>query len=88
MNRKKVLWLILFSLWISVWSGSVGAEELNGIDPEALIERILAVDQKQRNEIKDIVFDAEFLEGETNDEGEFVERQSLMRRFAPQQGRE
>lgn len=81
MNRTKVLWQILFLLFVSALSGTVAAEEVNGIDPEALIERILAVDQKQRDEIKDIIFEAEFLEGETNDEGEFVEKTRILKRI-------
>lgn len=81
MNRTRVLWLILFLLLASVLTETVGAEEVNGIDPEALIARILAVDQNQRDEIKDIVFEAEFLEGETNDDGEFVERIRILKRI-------
>lgn len=46
------------------------AQNSNGIDPEALIERILAVDQQQRNRIHDVVFDAEYVEREDKgDEG-------------------
>jgi hypothetical protein len=33
----------------------------DGIDPEALIKRILAVEAQQYNQIKDIVFDAEYI---------------------------
>jgi len=80
MNRKNVTWLILFLMLMLVRTDPVDAEEVNGIDPEALIERILAVDQKQKNEIKDVVFDAEFLEGETGDDGEFVEKIRILKR--------
>ncbi len=49
------------------------AQMNNGIDPEALIERILTVEQRQRQNIQDIVFDAEYIEGEEKD-GEFREK--------------
>lgn len=49
-------------------------ESTNGIDPEALIERILAVDRAQRVEIKDVIFEAEYVEGEEKDDKGFVEK--------------
>ncbi len=41
----------------------------DGIDPEALIERILLVEKKQSEGIQDLVFDAEYIEGEEKDGG-------------------
>lgn len=52
----------------------VSSGQDNGIDVEVLIERILAVEQEQINKIDDIIFDAEYIEGEINDLGEFEEK--------------
>ncbi|MDH4155830.1 MAG: hypothetical protein OEW00_00950 [candidate division Zixibacteria bacterium] len=40
----------------------VPAQEMAAIDPEALIDRILAVRQQQRDVLEDVVFDAELVE--------------------------
>jgi len=53
---------------VLIISPSLSAQE-NGIDPEALIERILAVDAEQKSKLRDVVFDAELVEGEMTDEG-------------------
>jgi hypothetical protein len=53
----------------------------SGIDPEALIERILAVDQKQRSEISDLVFDAEYIEGKRQDDGSFKEEKRFVKKI-------
>lgn len=39
------------------------------IDPAAIIERILAVDAQQRETLKDVTFQSEYIEGEQTDEG-------------------
>jgi hypothetical protein len=54
------------------------AQAQSGIDPEALIDRILAVEEKQQSEITDLTFDAEYVEGKQEDDGSFKEE----RRFA------
>jgi hypothetical protein len=48
------------------------------IDPEALIEQILTVYERQHSQIEDITFDAEYVEGEQSDEG-FVEKVRLIK---------
>jgi hypothetical protein len=40
------------------------AQNENGIDPDALIERIMAVDQQQRSQVRDVTLDAEYVERE------------------------
>ncbi|MBI5266784.1 MAG: hypothetical protein HY851_06075 [candidate division Zixibacteria bacterium] len=40
-----------------------------GIDPAAIIERVLAVDAQQRETLKDATFQSEYIEGEQTDEG-------------------
>jgi hypothetical protein len=52
----------------------------DGVDPEALIERILAVEQQQRGNIRDVTFDAEYVEGEEKD-GEFRERVRFVKKI-------
>lgn len=59
---------------------AVPAQTDNGIDPEALIERILTVDERQRQEITDVVFDAEYIEGEEKD-GEFKEKVRFVKKI-------
>lgn len=54
-------------LYVSV--PSLSAQEDNGIDPEALIDRILSVEKAQRAELHDVIFDAEYIEGEQKDDG-------------------
>jgi hypothetical protein len=62
--------LILVCLLMSAVSGQ---ESNEGIDPEVIIDRILTVDLEQRRQIKDVTFDAEYVEGEEKD-GEFQEK--------------
>lgn len=57
---KLVLALGVFGVLV----GPIIAQEPSGIDPEALIERILAVDRVQRDQIEDITFEAEYVERE------------------------
>jgi hypothetical protein len=53
--------------------------ETAGIDPNALIERILTVDSLQMSRINDVTFDAEYIEGEEKDDG-FKEKVRLVKR--------
>ena len=61
--------------------GPALAEEQNGIDPEALIERILAVDQEQRAQIHDLTFDAEYIEQEDKGDEGMVEKLRLIKKI-------
>ncbi len=47
---------------------STQAQE-SGIDPNVLIERILSVDAKQRETLKDATFESQYIEGEETDKG-------------------
>jgi len=49
----------------------------DGIDPEALIERILAVDEEQRAQLQDVTFEATLVEGKIEDKEGFVEEERL-----------
>jgi len=53
----------------------LAAQENEGIDPEALIERILAVYHEQRAMVSDVTFDATYIEGKMEDKEGFVEKE-------------
>jgi hypothetical protein len=60
----KSWWLMLATAAVCLGSGTVTAQDQSGIDPEALIERVLAVDRGQREQLRDVTFDAEYIERE------------------------
>ena len=60
-------------LLVLVFSSVVSGQS-NGIDPEAIIERILSVESQMRESLKDVVFDAEYISGKTEDDGTFKEK--------------
>jgi hypothetical protein len=53
---------------------TVSAQDAGGIDPEALITRILSVDKAEREQVKDVTFDAEYVEREKAGESETKEK--------------
>lgn len=53
--------LTAFSAGLLILLCSAAVTAQDGIDPEALIERILTVEAQQYDQIKDIVFDAEYV---------------------------
>ena len=57
-------WLFLAVAGVCLGSLTAVAQDQSGIDPEALIERILAVDRAQREQLRDVTFDAEYVERE------------------------
>lgn len=63
---RKVIFLFLFPVLISAAAASA---QDNGIDPSAIIERIIAVEKKQSEAVQTVTFDAEYIEGEIKDEG-------------------
>ena len=78
---KKLGLLVTMTAFYAVLSYSVIAQPtVNGIDPEAIIERMLAVDANQRDQVRDVVFEAEYIEGDERDEG-FVEKVRLNKRI-------
>lgn len=72
--------LLSTPLLLTVLFGSVAALEQGGIDPEALIERIIAADQTQRELIRDITYDAEYVEREDKGDQGVVEKVRLVKR--------
>jgi hypothetical protein len=53
--------------------------QVDGIDPAAIIGRILAVDAQQRETLKDVTFQSEYIEGEQTDQG-FKEKLRLVKK--------
>jgi hypothetical protein len=77
MNIKTMLLLVVGLLT----AGTVGAaQDNNGIDPEALIERTLAVDRAQREEIHDVTYDAEYIEYEDKGDEGYVEKLRIVKK--------
>jgi len=71
----KVCWLFLAAALLSGQAPAQTAQNQSGIDPEALIERVLAADQSERGQIRDVTFDAEYIERE--DEGDERVREKI-----------
>ena len=81
MKRLSLAMILLLPLALS--ASKTWAQTPAGIDPEAIINRILTVDQEQRNQVKDVVFDAEYVEkdeGDNGSNGEPKEKVRLMKR--------
>lgn len=57
-----------------VMTATATAQDTGGIDPEALIERILATDQLQRDYLEDVTFSAEYVEREDKGDDGFREK--------------
>jgi hypothetical protein len=55
--------------------------QASGIDPEALIERILAVEAKQRSEITDVILDAENIQGKRESDGNLTEEKRFVKKI-------
>jgi len=79
MNRIQTVLLTTLFLSAGLFAGMSRAQSNKGIDPEALIERILAVDSTQRAQRSDVIFDAELLEGEMKKDG-FKQKERLLKK--------
>ncbi|MDH3890686.1 MAG: hypothetical protein OEV49_06345 [candidate division Zixibacteria bacterium] len=55
--------------------------QTEAIDPHALIETILMIDAQQAEQINDLILDGEYVEGETNDEGEFEQKVRIVKKI-------
>lgn len=69
-----------FLFLLTVAALSAVAQPESDIDPEALIERILAVEQHQRDQVHDVTFSAEYIEREEKD-GRFKEKLRIKKRI-------
>lgn len=73
--------LLLFPLFLaSALLPLSGYGQTEGIDPKALIERILVVESRQRDQIHDLVLDGEYVESEETD-GESAEKIRLVKKI-------
>jgi hypothetical protein len=72
----KKLTAYLFPVIVMILHASTAKAQLpaSGIDPEAIIERLLAVAEDQRERLVDVVFEAEYIEGEQKKDQGFVEK--------------
>ena len=66
--------LILSAVLLLVCGNVCSADDERDFDLEALLETVLSVDRNQRDRLDQVVFDAEYVEGETKDDGEFEEK--------------
>jgi len=77
----KQLMTLLMAFGLSMFTaGSTAAQDHQGVDPNALIERILAVDSVQRARINDVAFDAELITGEMKKKG-FEEKERYLKKI-------
>jgi hypothetical protein len=53
---------------LTLWS-TTSAQTSAGIDPEALIAQILVTDAHQREDVKDVTFESQYIEGEETEKG-------------------
>ena len=51
------------------WFRPLAAQTTSDIDPEALIEQIIATEMHQRDSLKDVTFESQYIEGEETDKG-------------------
>ncbi len=58
---------------------ALSAPQDRGIDPEALIDQILSVDAHQRAEVKDLILDAEYVEGKLGTDGDLVDTRRFLK---------
>ncbi|MDF1544538.1 MAG: hypothetical protein P1R58_05490 [bacterium] len=73
--------IITLAVLLSATLSSLSAQT-NGsaTDADAIIKQMLTVEKKQRQMLNDVVFDTEMLEGEFNDDGEFVEKAKFIKK--------
>jgi hypothetical protein len=73
--------VLLLTALILSWPLALHAQAPAGIDPEAIIQRILAVEAEQRTRLNDVSLDAEYIEGEQRSDGTFKEKVRFMKRI-------
>jgi hypothetical protein len=71
--------LVLFSLILLPIIGWAQTE--TALEPDAIIQKILEVESKQRTEVQDVLFDAEYIEREGDGAGGYVEKVRLEKKI-------
>jgi len=72
---------LFFSIFILAVVETNPAQNELGIDPEALIERILYVEAHKRSEINDVILDAEYIEGKRENDGSLKEEKRFIKKI-------
>ena len=76
MNHSKLLSVSL-TIIFSLLAGSSFSQQQTAIDADAIIQKVIEVEARQRSEIRDVVLDAEYIELEKDDNGEMKEKLRL-----------
>ncbi|MBU0982795.1 MAG: hypothetical protein KKA42_02925 [candidate division Zixibacteria bacterium] len=74
---RSLLLTVAFALLLQV---GATAQDFDGIEPESLIERILATDAEQRAKLHDVVFETELIEYEDGDDGDRGEKARFVKK--------
>lgn len=78
-NLLRLLFVSLLAMLLT-FIPVLGQEE-EALEPDAIIQKILAVEAKQRSEIQNVVFDAEYVERESNGNGGYNEKVRLEKKI-------
>lgn len=65
------------SMIFALLAGSSFSQQQAAIDADAIIQKVVEVEARQRAEIRDVIFDAEYIELEKDDNGEMKEKMRL-----------
>jgi len=79
---KRSLGAYLLLALLTFPSASIlSAQENSSLDPDAIIQKILEVEARQRAEVKTVEFDAEYIEKEADDKGGYEEKVRLEKKI-------
>ena len=73
MNCSKLL-AVSLTIIFTLLAGSSFSQQETAIDPDAIIQKVVEVEARQRAELKDEIFDAKYIELEKDDNGEMKEK--------------
>lgn len=77
---RSIRYFLQFLLFLFVVTAANANWSDNGIDPEALIERIIAVDKQQREMVQDVTYDAEYVERDDKGEDGVKEKVRILKK--------
>ncbi len=72
---------VSLSMLVSIFAFSAVAQEIKTIDSDAIIQKAISVEAELRMKIKDLVVDAEYIEGKLDDDGNFQEKLKFTKRI-------
>jgi len=79
--KCRQVFILISVLALLPHSVRISAQEELALEPDAIIQKILSVDAKQRSEIQSLVFDAEYIEKENNGKGGYDEKIRLEKKI-------